>query len=758
MTRLSGKPWWRVLALTAATAIAMSLVPSGAEAAIGQPAGLSPNDDSGALVKNLELGWSAVAGATSYDVQVAQEETFEGDVLSVSAATPHFAVPVSLPRGGYVWRVRANTADGAGPWSSVATFTRGWDRGLAPGSPRLVTSAGASPTGGHVDVPAGETPAFTWQPLSDASFYEVEVSSQPFTSSSPVYSGTADEYRVTCYTQRPWFVPYGVVAGASDSPGDQAKCTMGMTAEPAPADGKMDGKLHDGATYYWRVRGRDGTQNAGTTPFADPSLSCTGVWNTTGATAGSGGMVSVVIPSKAPSYLGTPECSQWAEGGTFSITSTGASAVSSPPATLAVQPTGGDPTASRVAVTGTPLFSWSKVSGAYFYRVFLSRTRDITDSDFVYETQATSFTPVGSYADRSVPMYWTVQACGAEACSPAAPVRSFTKAGRNLVSVLGSSVTGNETTLRWTTQFSTDRPGTSPIPFDDQAASYQVQVSADGDWSKPALDVVVDRLGNDPASTYLRLATASLPDRYVWRVRARDQVGRAWGWAYSAPYGRIVTPSGFGLKSPLTIQFTEPVTGVANGAAIKDAGGRMVAGRFAQKSATEWTFTPANGWVAGQSYKLALDGVTDRSGRAVRLVPGTVRAAVVVDSDSGLLRTTKGDRAWKRVTASDAQGKSFLRSSDRPGTKAKSKATALVKGRQVTVWACKTPRSGDATLRLDGKKVDVLRLYRGYSGCGVVYKSKTLKNTVHTVTLVAKGTKHKKSKGYDISVDAIGTR
>jgi hypothetical protein len=749
---------WRALAATAVAALAVSLVPGIAAAAIQQPTGLSPNDASGALVKNLELGWSAVSGASSYEVQVAQDESFEGQVLDSSSQNTHFAVPVSLPRGGYVWRVRAQNSDGPGPWSDVANLTRGWTRDVAPGAPHLVTSAGSAVSGAFVAVPAGETPAFTWDPMPGASFYELEVSNVAFTSSSPVYSGTADKFRLTCYTQRTWFAPYGVVAGASDAPGDESKCALGLSNESPPADGSIGSTLYVGVTYFWRVRGRDGSLVPGITPFADPALSCTGVWSTSGGTA-TGSARVLVIPSTPPAYRAAPECSQWSEGGSLTIGVGGVDAATTAPTALTAQPTTGDPAASRVALTGTPVLQWTGVPGAVMYRVYLSRTKDFTDSDTIYETYSRSLSPAASIADKSVPTYWTVQACGWLTCGPAAAVQSFTKTAFNSVKVLDSASGAVETTLSWSTQFTAAKPGSSPVPFDDQAASYELQVSSTGDWTKPEVDVTVDNLGDDAAATYYRTATTSLPDRYVWRVRAKDEIGRAWGWAYSAPYGHITTASGFGLGAPITVQFTEPVSGVANGASILDAADHTVAGTFDQRSTTEWVFTANKGWMAGQSYHLSLAGVTDRSGRTVRLIPGSVRAALVVDSGSRQLTRGAGDFRWRTVTASDASGKSFVRSSDKPATARKSWVSASVKGPGVTVWACKSPRSGQATVLVDGKFLTTLKLFRKFSGCGLVYQShKAMANTVHTVKIVTTGHKSKKSTGYHLSVDAIGTR
>ncbi len=751
---------WRYLATAAAAALALTLSPTGAQASIAPPTGLAPNDVSGAMLKNLELGWSGVVGATSYDVQVTEDESFEGTLLSTSTPTTHWALPVSLPRNSYVWRVRAQTADGAGSWSETGNFTRGWDRSTAPGNPHLVTSAGSTTDSSFVMLPGGELPAFTWNPMLGASFYELEVSSVPFTSSDPAYSGTADDFRFTCYTQRTWFAPYGVVAGVSDAPGDEAKCSLTMSGDEPPADNKIGDQYHNGVTYYWRVRGRDGSATPGTTPFTAPALSCTGVWPTTGGTGTELG-VTFKIPSTPPKFRDAPECSQWSNGGSFGVTAVASPAVATPPGSLLAQPTAGDPAAARVALTGTPVLRWRPVLGSAYYRVHLSRTSDFTDSDIVYETHATSLSPASSFADRSGPTYWTVQACGALRCSPAAPSRIFTKASTNKVRTGAVTTAGNETTLNWFTQWIPAGPSpASPVPSDDQASSYQLQVDTlTGDWSAPPVDIKVDNLGSDPVSTYSRIATTSLPDRYVWRVRALDESGRGWAWAYSAPFGRVTSADGLGLGSPVTVTFTSPVKGVESGASILDSAGHRVSGTFDQQNTTTWTFAATKGWLAGESYHLSLSGVTDKTGRGVRVIPDRVKVSQFVDSGSAQLVKTKGDYAWATKSASDASNRSFVRTSDKPKTARVSRATTKVMGRYVDVYACKSPRSGRAAIVVDHKLVGVVDLYRTYSSCGLVWKSpKALASKAHTVTVQTMKSKRAKAKGYDLNLDGIGVR
>ncbi len=772
----------------AATLLGGLAVPGTAAAVDLAPSGLAPDDaESAPLRKNLELSWAPVTGALSYTVQVSDDDSFPPDsVLEAKTTIPYWTPPVQLPRGGYFWRVAATTVDGQSSWSDTATFTRGWDRSVEPGNPHIVapiTAYGLNPDGerillppvsearkskGHVDLYPGALPSFTWEPIPGASFYEIEVSNRPLDETFPPYTGTDDKFRFTCYTQRTWFAPYGVVAGKSDAPGDEANCALGMSSEPAPKDGTIGDSYHGDQVYYWRVRGRDGTSDTRETPFAKPALSCAGVWE------GAGGTLNPPpeddeepdpdrpefvyrIPSTPPSYLAHPECSQWAHGGSFSVLPYGQADVDGTPTGLTAQPTAGDPAASLVTVTSTPVLSWNAVERALKYRVYLSRTADFTDSDVVYETHATSLSPAHSFADRAAPTYWTVQACGAIGCGSAATGKRFQKRSWNAVRPLDKTTTGPMTTFRWSTQWTGDYHPSSPaVPLDDQAMSYQLQVRhVDGTFSNPLVDVKVDHAGSDPKQSYWRSPTAELPPYHVWRVRAVDETGRAWAWAYSKPYAKIVSAPGFGLAEPVTVEFTSPVTGVTSSSLrLRDSRGAVVPGAVSRLSERRFQFLPTASWTAGESYDLALSAdVKDANGFVPEVVPVKVRAATLVDSASAALSTNDGDYGWQTVRASDARGGSYLRTKAGTGTNA-SVVTTVV-GTAVTFRACKSPRSGYADILVNGVKVKRVNLYRSYSGCGAVWTSESGAVGHRVVTVKATGKKSSRSKGADVAVDAI---
>ena len=117
-----------VLAALAVAALAFA-APAGAD--LTQPVPLDPGN--GASVEALPpFSWSAVAGADSYQFQVAADQNFNSPVGrqgegSFTTKNTRATLKKTLPNGRYWWRVRATTRSGdASPWSTPRSIVKSW--------------------------------------------------------------------------------------------------------------------------------------------------------------------------------------------------------------------------------------------------------------------------------------------------------------------------------------------------------------------------------------------------------------------------------------------------------------------------------------------------------------------------------------------------------------------------------------------------------------------------------------------------------
>src|SRR6266511_5409454 len=117
-----------VLAALAAAALAVA---APAQGALTAPVPLNPGP--GAVVETLPaFAWAPVAGADSYEFQVAADQNFNSPVLgrgegSFATRNTRATLKKTLPNGRYWWRVRATTKGGdASPWSSPRSLTKSW--------------------------------------------------------------------------------------------------------------------------------------------------------------------------------------------------------------------------------------------------------------------------------------------------------------------------------------------------------------------------------------------------------------------------------------------------------------------------------------------------------------------------------------------------------------------------------------------------------------------------------------------------------
>lgn len=131
-------------------------------AALARPTGLTPA--SGTTEVTPVLRWSAVKGATSYDVEVATTADFADPVYDVRTVNRAATPTAQLPMVRLYWRVRATAGSTASSWAS-ASFSRNRLNG-----PVLV-----SPLDGTTLAQPTTPPLLRWDAVPGATKYTVEV-------------------------------------------------------------------------------------------------------------------------------------------------------------------------------------------------------------------------------------------------------------------------------------------------------------------------------------------------------------------------------------------------------------------------------------------------------------------------------------------------------------------------------------------------------------------------------------------------------
>lgn len=127
----------------------------------------NPADAAKNVAVSTMLSWNAAENAFSYQLQVSIEPEFTTTIIDEDEIAVHTWAASSLENNTvYYWRVRGINPDGAGPWSTVRSFTT---IASIPGAPSLIAPANEA-----TSVPV--TPKLVWSKLSDAVSYNLQLS------------------------------------------------------------------------------------------------------------------------------------------------------------------------------------------------------------------------------------------------------------------------------------------------------------------------------------------------------------------------------------------------------------------------------------------------------------------------------------------------------------------------------------------------------------------------------------------------------
>jgi hypothetical protein len=124
--------------------------------------------------------WQEMDGATAYRLEVDNDPGFGSPEINKLTDWPGYTPASPLAAGAHYWRVRGENACGSSPWSSQWAFYVG-----APsGAPDLLLPADDSHT-------CDSTPAFSWEAVSGAASYRLQVDDDSSFSSPEVNHTTS---------------------------------------------------------------------------------------------------------------------------------------------------------------------------------------------------------------------------------------------------------------------------------------------------------------------------------------------------------------------------------------------------------------------------------------------------------------------------------------------------------------------------------------------------------------------------------------
>ncbi len=226
--------YWRVNASNAGGSSVWSAVWSFTTTvnAPSSPTLVSPANGTTGVGQSPTLAWNAVAGATSYHLQVSTSSGFSSLVLDQNSVTGTSASAGGLSTSTtYYWRVSASNSGGSSSWSAPWNFTTSGAKPLPPTT--------QSPVNGAINV--STTTTMNWSTSAVASVYRIQVARDTaFTStiidqnnlSTNSYAAGGLANNTTYY----WRVCAGNTAGSSDwSLTSRFTTVPSAPAAPSPA-------------------------------------------------------------------------------------------------------------------------------------------------------------------------------------------------------------------------------------------------------------------------------------------------------------------------------------------------------------------------------------------------------------------------------------------------------------------------------------------------------------------------------------------
>ena len=190
-SRRGGRQWRRrLVSVLVLSSILLSPLGSIPARALDVPVLIAPADGSTTTVVDTpplgipEFEWTPVSGATKYRLQVSSAIGFNTTIVNITTPNTTYT-PTSasvFADGTWYWRVRVDTPTPVGEYSGIWSFTKQW--ATPENSPALISPADWD------TLEFYDEPVFSWDPVTGAAKYKLQIYSSPGGWSTLKYTAT----------------------------------------------------------------------------------------------------------------------------------------------------------------------------------------------------------------------------------------------------------------------------------------------------------------------------------------------------------------------------------------------------------------------------------------------------------------------------------------------------------------------------------------------------------------------------------------
>lgn len=482
-----------------------------------------PHDDSNDEASNLTFVWQQLEGVSSYNIQIATDESFENPVINEVTADTSFKASQLDVEKNYFWRIRkaaGNAGNSGHSQDSYATSAKAQNNiGSWSSTWSFQTSRNAKPRV-QLSLPANYSTnlstnlSFRWDKIDGASEYRIMVATDE-SFKNPEYDETVSKtnYKIKNLESNQTYY-WGVQAAGSDKWSDTWIFKTGQEgAVPAVTLSSPDNNssnLSTNLTFKWKKI--DGVSNYHVMVATDNSFSDPEYDKNVSKT-------SYTIDNLDPNetyYWGVKAAGsdQWSDtwifetgnGGTDNDGggNNGGDGGSIPPVTLAAPENNSSDLSTELT------FEWVEIDGVSEYQVMVATDNSFSNPEYDETVSETSYTIED--LENNETYYWGVRAAGS---NPWSDTWSFS--------------TGEETTEIPPIELSEPLNNEDDIPTNltleweevNQVDEYHVQVAINNSFSNSSL--VEDEIVEDPN---LEINDLSYDETYYWRVMADE--GTEW--------------------------------------------------------------------------------------------------------------------------------------------------------------------------------------------------------------------------------------